>query len=116
MINMKQVIVVNESLKLPRGKLAAQVAHASVASLLVTDASSLQAWLKIGMPKLVLAGNSEKEIVKCYEKAKVENIATHLVRDAGKTVVASGTITCVGIGPAPEAEINKITGQLKLVK
>jgi peptidyl-tRNA hydrolase, PTH2 family len=31
---MKQVIIVNEALKLPRGKLAAQVAHAALAGFL----------------------------------------------------------------------------------
>ncbi len=37
---MKQIIIVNEGLKLPKGKLAAQVAHASVASFLDTDVKS----------------------------------------------------------------------------
>lgn len=32
---MKQVIVANEALKLPRGKLAAQAAHTGVAAFLV---------------------------------------------------------------------------------
>jgi peptidyl-tRNA hydrolase len=113
---MKQVIVVNESLKLPRGKLAAQVAHASVASLLVTDAESLQAWIKMGMPKVVLAGGCEEDIVDIYKKAVSADVPAKLIRDAGKTILAPGTITCVGLGPAPEAEINKITGQLKLVE
>lgn len=39
---MKQVIVVNESLKLPKGKLAAQVAHASVAVFVDATESDVQ--------------------------------------------------------------------------
>jgi peptidyl-tRNA hydrolase len=112
----KQVIVVNESLNLPRGKLAAQVAHASVTSLLAASTENLQSWLKKGMPKVVLAGKNEGNVIECYEKAVSENIAAHIVRDAGKTLLAAGTVTCVGIGPAAEEEIDRITGDLKLVK
>ncbi len=112
----KQVIVVNEALKLPRGKLAAQVAHASVATLLVADRNHIQAWLDDGMPKVVLAGNTEADVVSCYEKAVAAKIATQLIRDAGRTVVAAGTITCVAIGPAPYDEIDRITAELKLLK
>lgn len=112
----KQVIVANEALKLPRGKLAAQVAHASVASLLGADRNHIQAWLDEGMPKVVLAGHTEADIVSCYEKALAAKVATQLIRDAGRTVIAAGTITCVGIGPAPCDEIDRITAELKLLK
>ena len=113
---MKQAIIINDSLNLPRGKLAAQVAHASVASFLQASSSQQKGWIEIGMPKIVLSVNSENEVVKYHQMALDDNLPTSLIKDAGKTVVAAGTITCVGIGPAPEAEINKITGQLKLVK
>jgi len=112
---MKQVIVVNEALKLPRGKLAAQVAHASVASLL-SSGEALQKWLDVGMPKVVLTGPSEDDVVALYEKAIAAKLPAYLIRDAGKTVVAAGTITCVGIGPATSEEIDQITGHLKLLK
>lgn len=58
----KQVIVVNESLKLPRGKLAAQVAHAAVAAFLAAGTEAQQAWLANGMPKVVLQGQAEAEL------------------------------------------------------
>ena len=112
---MKQVIVVNESLKLPRGKLAAQVAHASVASLVSSSSEQQKAWFEIGMPKVVLAGNKEQEVTELYQKAINANLPAYLIKDAGKTVITSGTITCVGIGPALKDEIDKITGHLKLV-
>jgi peptidyl-tRNA hydrolase, PTH2 family len=112
----KQVIVVNEALKLPRGKLAAQVAHASVASLLAASRENIQAWLNEGMPKVVVAGNDEAEVVRCYENALAAKVPAQLIRDAGRTVVASGTITCVGIGPASAEEIDNITAELRLVK
>ncbi len=64
---MKQVIIVNESLKLPRGKLAAQVAHASVASFLMASPANPQAWLNVGMPKVVLAVDDEQEMLDLCE-------------------------------------------------
>jgi peptidyl-tRNA hydrolase, PTH2 family len=113
---MKQVIIINESLKLPRGKLAAQAAHASLAAFLTASPSNQQEWLKAGMPKIVLAAGSEQEVIEHYQNALAADLPTQLIRDAGRTVIPAGTITCAGIGPAPESEIDKITGHLKLVR
>jgi len=113
---MKQAIIINDSLNLPRGKLAAQVAHASMSSFLEASSSQQKGWIEIGMPKIVLSATSENEVIEFHRKALDENLPTSLIKDAGRTVVVPGTITCVGIGPAPEADINKITGQLKRVK
>lgn len=112
---MKQVIVVNEVLKLPRGKLSVQVAHASIASFLVAKPDFQQAWLKVGMPKVVLLAGSEEDVLSIYKLADDSGLPTQLIKDAGKTVVSAGTITCVGIGPAQENDVNKITGNLKLI-
>jgi PTH2 family peptidyl-tRNA hydrolase len=113
---MKQVILVNESLKLPRGKLAAQVAHASVASLLSAKRESQQTWVGNGMPKVVLAVDTELELLRFYDRAREADLPAQVIRDAGKTVVEAGTITCLGIGPAGDAEINAITSELPLVR
>jgi len=112
----KQVIVVNEELNLPRGKLAAQVAHASVASLVASEAEQQQNWFNVGMPKIVLAGENLSQLQVLYEKCQELKIPAYLVQDAGKTVVEAGTVTCLGIGPATPEEIDKITGSLKLLK
>ena len=115
MIDPKQVIVVNASLKLPKGKLAAQVAHAAVSAFLDAGQSAREAWLGEGMPKVVVAAPDEDELLRCFERAQFARIPSHLIRDAGRTVVAAGTITCAGIGPAPSSAIDAITGHLKLL-
>ncbi len=112
---MKQVIVVNESLRLPRGKLAAQVAHASVAALLAAESDDIRKWLEEGMPKVVLRGDDDAHLVALEQQASGAGLAVALIRDAGHTVVAPGTITCLGIGPAADAAIDTVTGELKLV-
>lgn len=112
---MKQVIVVNNRLKLPKGKLAAQVAHASVASLLAANSKLLNQWLRVGMPKVVLKAEDEDELHRLKERADKANVPAQLIRDAGKTVLAAGTITCLGIGPAASDVIDSITGDLKLL-
>lgn len=112
---MKQVIVVDESLVLPTGKLAAQVAHAAVAAFLRADGPLQQAWFDQGMPKIVVAARGSAELQSLADQASQAGIAIALIRDAGRTVVASGTVTCLGLGPAPAAEIDKITGALPLL-
>jgi peptidyl-tRNA hydrolase len=112
----KQVIVVNESLKLPRGKLAAQVAHAAVAAFIEASAETKRLWLTQGMPKVVVKSESAGELKQLEEAARRRGIAACLIHDAGKTVVPAGTITCLGLGPAPDEELDTLTGELKLVR
>jgi len=113
---LKQVIVVNENLNLPRGKLAAQVAHAAVASLLLADSKAQRAWLEVGMPKIVLACDSLAALQALEAKAQDAGLPCALIQDAGRTVLAPGTQTCLGIGPASAEALSAITGELKLVR
>lgn len=113
---MKQVIVVNEGLKLPRGKLAAQVAHASVAAFLEAGETAQQSWVNSGMAKIVLKVDQEVELLRLYEAAASRNIPAQLIEDAGRTVVPAGTITCLGLGPASATSLDELTGELKLLR
>ena len=112
---MKQLIVVNEALRLPRGKLGAQVAHAAVGAFLAASPEAQTAWLQVGMPKIVVWVANEAELLGLEARAREAGLATFLVRDAGRTVVASGTITCLGLGPATAEELDPLTGMLRLV-
>lgn len=112
---MKQVIVVNEDLHLPRGKLAAQVAHASVAAFLSADGDTQTGWLQAGMPKIVLKCPSEEALRDLLTRAEKAAVAAYLVHDAGRTQLAPGTVTCLGIGPATSEAIDALTGDLKLL-
>lgn len=115
MERMKQVIVIDESLVLPTGKLAAQVAHAAVAAFLEAAGPAQEAWLKEGMPKIVVAVRSETELLSLEEQALQAGVPAAVIRDAGRTVIVPGTVTCLGLGPATAAEIDKITGALPLL-
>jgi len=112
----KQIIVVDESLKLPRGKLAAQVAHAAVAAFLEASPEAQLEWLGCGMPKVVLAGHGAEELQQLEKAARQQGIPVARIVDAGRTVVAAGTATCLGLGPARVEELNRLTGELKLVR
>jgi peptidyl-tRNA hydrolase len=113
---MKQVIVVNEGLRLPRGKLSAQVAHASVSALLAAPRDDLRQWLEEGMPKVVLRVDDDTQLTDLERGAGKAGLPAVLIRDAGRTVVAPGTATCLGIGPAEDAAIDALTGTLRLVR
>ena len=111
----KQVILARTDLKLPKGKLAAQAAHASVEAVLKSEEKIIKAWRKEGMAKIVLKVADEKELVKYFQMAKDKSLIASLITDAGKTVVTPGTKTCAAIGPDEEEEIDKITASLSLL-
>jgi PTH2 family peptidyl-tRNA hydrolase len=112
---LKQVILVRKDLKLPKGKMAAQVAHASLGAALKSEKNILQEWLHHGAGKIVLAVEDEKELLKFKELSEAATLPTSLITDAGHTVIEPGTKTCVGIGPAEEKTIDALTGKLKLI-
>lgn len=111
-MKLKQVILIRKDLKLPKGKAVAQGAHSSVEAVLKCDPSLVKDWRKSGMAKIVLKVEDEKELIKYFQQAKDSSIAVSLITDAGKTVIAPGTKTAVGIGPDEEDKIDEITGNL----
>lgn len=115
MAELKQVILARNDLKLPKGKLAAQCAHASVEAVLKSEKDKVKEWHTSGQKKVVLKVSDEKELIKFFQKAKDLGFTASLITDAGKTVVAAGTKTCAGIGPDDEDEIDKLTGNLKMM-
>lgn len=112
---MKQVLIIRQDLKMPKGKMAAQVAHASSAALLKSHKDDIEKWQKDGMKKVVLKVKDEKELLKCKEQAENLGLVTALITDAGKTFFKTSTITCLGIGPDKEEKIDKVSGSLKMV-
>ena len=70
--------------------------------------------MKEGQRKIVLKVSSEDEILKKEREAKEAGVPYALISDMGLTELPPGTITALGIGPAPERVIDKITGSLPL--
>ena len=111
----KQVIVVRTDIKLGKGKLAAQVAHASVESFLRTPEKDQKKWLSENQKKVVLKVKNEEALIEVFDKAKRAGLPSTLIQDAGLTQIPPGTKTAVGIGPAEEEKVDRITGNLSLL-
>jgi len=115
MLNYKQAIVLRSDLELGRGKLVAQGSHACLGAYLKAGSVEKKAWELGGQKKIVLKVASEKDLLEYFERCKDAGLKPALIRDAGHTQIPSGTITGFGVGPADEAEIDKILGNLKLL-
>lgn len=112
---MKQAIVVRTDLKMGKGKIAAQACHASIAAFLRATEIARERWLGTGMAKIVVKVGSEAELKKVHAAARRAKLPAELIIDRGLTQLEPGTATAVGIGPADDSEIDKITGKLKLL-
>lgn len=111
----KQIILIRQDLRLPKGKAAAQSAHASVEAVLKSDPQIVKLWRAEGMAKIVLKVKDQKELVKLFQQAKDHNLTAALITDAGRTVIAPGTKTAVAIGPDHEEKIDPLTENLSLL-
>lgn len=111
----KQAIIVRADLKMGKGKIAAQAAHASLEAYKKSDKKIKEAWERAGCKKVVLKVGSEKELLKFQELAREAGLPNALITDAGLTQVPTSTITCLGIGPAEEDKVDKIVRSLKLL-
>ncbi len=98
-----------------RGKLVAQATHASLMAYKSASKDDVAGWEESGSKKITLKVTSEKELFGIFMQAKAAKLPCALVKDAGHTQIAPGTPTAVAIGPAPEGEVDKITGGLKLL-
>lgn len=114
----KMVIVTREDLKLSSGKLAAQVAHAAVACALLTKKNKpkwFQKWQNEGGKKVIVKVENLNDFFTLKEGSERLGIISTIIEDAGHTEILPGTKTVLGIGPAPNNLIDKITGNLPIL-
>lgn len=115
----KLVIVVRADLDLSRGKWCAQAAHAAVMcseGARKHQRSWFRGWLGEGQKKVVLQAPSLVELQRLQALAERDELPASMVVDYGLTEVQPGTTTCLGIGPAPNGLVDKITGSLSLFR
>ncbi len=111
----KQVILVRQDLKLSKGKMSSQVSHASVEATLKSDQDKVRSWRGKGMKKVVLKVKDEKELLKYKRLADELGLVNSLVKDAGRTEIKPGTLTCLAIGPDLLEKVDKVSKDLKMV-
>lgn len=128
--NTKQLIIVRKDLNMPAGKLASQVAHASVNALLSqnkpTDPSTPRQtintpaaieWLNGDHAKVVLQTQNEDTLQACYDLAKSLGFPVSKIIDNGTTIFNNvETFTCIAIGPEYTEKLNSAFSHLKLYK
>jgi PTH2 family peptidyl-tRNA hydrolase len=131
----KQVLIVRKDLNMRKGKIAAQVAHASMKVLLdlmeeytnddhVSNELCLplhyniplNKWIKGRFTKVCVSVDSEEELLDLYKKAQDAGILCSLITDSGLTEFHGvPTNTVVAIGPEFPEKLDLITGHLKLL-
>lgn len=108
------------------GKIAAQASHATLAcykALLRTAQSSpnspsaqiLRQWESEGQAKIAVRVESEEAILALHARARSLGLTAEYITDAGRTQIASGTRTVLGVGPGPKSLVDQVTGGLKLL-
>ena len=112
------VLVARNDLQLSKGKLAAQCSHAAAECILAARRiipRELDRYMRNGARKVVCKVDDLTQLKKTHTLAKKSGLVCTLIKDAGHAEIPPGTETVVGIGPGPRNEIDKITGDLKLV-
>lgn len=127
-LDVKQVIVVRKDLNMRKGKLAAQVAHASMKFLFEANESNRDDelyvklsneesyWCNTNFKKVVTYVESEEELEFLVAKGKALDIEVHEIVDSGLTEFHGvKTLTCAAFGPCDSKTLDSITGNLKLL-
>lgn len=111
-------IIVRSDLKLPKGKIASQCSHAAVVCYIKSKSYNshiVDKWIQEGQPKVIVKVENLEALELLQKKAHDVGIICDVIRDAGKTVVAPGTITVMGLGPDKTAKLDEVIGNLKLL-
>ena len=116
----KMVIVVRTDIPMGKGKVGAQCAHAALECFRQASSSKshqelFSTWLRAGQPKIVLRIPNEQALLNLARDAKSAGLIIAVIRDAGKTQLLPGTVSVLGIGPAPNTIVDPLTLDLKLL-
>jgi len=125
--------------KMNRGKLSAQVAHGSMAPILMKmrnnisytefeapknkysltldmdKKSDLSEWIEKSFAKVVLYVKSEEALLNLHTKLIEAGIVSELIKDEGRTAFKKPTYTCLGIEPLDKDKLIPFVKKLRLL-
>ena len=58
---------------------------------------------------------NEEEMLLLQAKAISLGLCARVIHDAGRTQIASGSATVLGVGPAPRSKVDEVTSHLTLL-
>ena len=114
----KMMLVVNQELSMGKGKIAAQCCHAAVGCYKRARKqcpAAVAAWERTGCAKIALKCPTEATLEDVAVRALAKEIPCYLVQDAGRTQIAAGSRTVLGLGPAPVSVFEGVSDHLKLM-
>ena len=117
-VQLTMAIITRADLKLSKGKLAAQAAHAAVDAALTSSkvaTKQLADWRNNGARKIVVVARNLEHLKRIYGEARAYGLVAEMITDAGHTEIPAGTVTVVAIGPAERDEVDAIIGSLPLL-
>lgn len=111
-MSLKQVLLLRADLDASEGKMIVQACHASLGAYKKVEKKLRDEWGSQGQKKISLWVDEEEELFERAERAKELGISCFVVKDAGETELAPGTVTAVGLGPAESSLMDRVTGDL----
>ena len=115
--DIKMVFFVRRDLKMGKGKIGSQCAHASIGlykKLLRRQNNLLNDWEKSGSKKIVLKVDNESAFGDILVYCEKHNILNHTVVDAGKTQIEANSQTVLVI-IEENKKLNNLTRKYKLM-
>ncbi|KAJ3245307.1 hypothetical protein HDU78_009552 [Chytriomyces hyalinus] len=95
----KLVLIVNSALKMSQG----------------SAKSTVRVWLDQGEPIIVVQSGNDS-LLDLEKRCLANGLPVYKIHDAGRTEVASGSLTVLAVGPAPNSEMDVVTRSLSLLK
>jgi PTH2 family peptidyl-tRNA hydrolase len=111
------VLLVNQELTMGKGKMAAQCCHAAVGCYKraqIQCPKALRAWEYSGCAKIALKCPTQEEMELIAARAHSMDVPLYLVMDAGRTQIAAGSRTVLGLF-GPTSVFQGLTDHLKLM-
>jgi len=115
----KLVLAVRTDLGMSKGKIAAQASHATLACYKYMISRSpnspiLKRWENGGQAKVAVQVKNEDDLLVLQAQAISLGLCAQVIRDAGRTQIAAGSVTVLGV-LGPKSVVDQVTGQLKLL-
>ena len=102
-------------LDLSLGKAAAQGGHAVECVLEQTTPEIRAAWIAGGRTKITLALPNEAAWRRAVADARAAGLPCAPIQDAGRTEIAAGTPTAIGVGPCRRTDLVGVLRRLRLL-